>query len=202
MITQHYPSIKTEQIYYPDAVKKAINDTGSFLNKAFTVIGGYVKTGIEKTGGFIEGKVAQGEPTDFSEDTKGKWENLKSSTSNIITVGSEYVGKILNPVVTKAKEYGDDISNKINQSNNKTVKYVKELGVVSGKAVSEAVDGLVKGGTEVTAELGSQSKKIIDKKYGPNIVKTIVGEKKEEKEEGEPKEDPKGPEEPKGPSGG
>ena len=35
---------------------------------------------------------------------------------------------------------------------------------VSGKAIGDAFSGLVKGGTEVVGELGSQGKKIITKK--------------------------------------
>ena len=72
-MTQHYPNIQTEQIHNPDIVKKAINDTGNFFNKAFTVIGGYVKTGVEKAGVYVEGKISQGEPTELSENTKTKW---------------------------------------------------------------------------------------------------------------------------------
>lgn len=41
-----------------------------------------------------------------------------------------------------------------------------ELAEVSGKAITDAFDGFIKGGTEVTKELGEQGKKIITKKYG------------------------------------
>jgi len=34
----------------------------------------------------------------------------------------------------------------------------------------------VKGGTEVASELGCQSKKIISKKYGDEVLKTLAGE--------------------------
>jgi hypothetical protein len=50
---------------------------------------------------------------------------MKDGATNIFTVSSDYVGKILNPVVGKAKEYGEGISNKVDQSDNKTFKYVK-----------------------------------------------------------------------------
>ena len=50
--------IDKEQIYNPDGVKKAITDSGNFLNKVFTSVGGYIKTGVEKAGGFIEGKIS------------------------------------------------------------------------------------------------------------------------------------------------
>ena len=100
---QHYPTIESEQIYNPDGVKKVITDTGNMLNKLFTSVGGYLKTGVEKAGGYIEGKVSEGEPTQVSESTKNKWENVKQGTSNFITVSNEYITKIMNPVVDKAK---------------------------------------------------------------------------------------------------
>lgn len=53
---------------------------------------------------------------------------------------------------------------------------ILELAHVSGKAIGEAVGGIVKGGTEVTRELGQQSKKLITKKYGDDVIKTFVGE--------------------------
>ena len=46
---------------------------------------------------------------------------------------------------------------------------------MSGKAVGDAVDGIVKGGSEVVKEVGDQSKKIINKKYGPDVVNTFAG---------------------------
>ena len=88
-------------------------------------MGGYIKTGVEKAGGYVETKIAQGEPTEVSENTKNKWQNIKTGTVNMFNVSSEYACKILNPVVTKAKQYSEDITKKINESDNKTVKYVK-----------------------------------------------------------------------------
>ena len=54
--------------------------------------------------------------------------------------------------------------------------YEVELAQVSSKAIGDAFDGLVKGGTEVAGEFGNQSKKIITKKYGDDVVKTFTGE--------------------------
>ena len=95
------------------------------MNKFFTTTGGYLKTGVEKTGGFIEGKISEGQPTHVSEATKSKWENVKQGTTNIFNVSTEYATKLLAPVVTKAKEYSNDVGNKINQSTNPAVKYAK-----------------------------------------------------------------------------
>ena len=77
LIDQHYPNLEQEQIYYPDNIKKYIATTGNFLNKAFTTIGGFVKTGVEKCGNFIDSKISQGEPTQVSDSTKEKWNKLK-----------------------------------------------------------------------------------------------------------------------------
>jgi hypothetical protein len=53
-----------------------------------------------------------------------------------------------------------------------------ELVQVSGRAIEEAFGGLIKGGAEVTKEIGEQSKKIITKKYGDDVINTITSEKK------------------------
>lgn len=70
MIDAHCPSLEKEQIYYPDNVKKFISGTGSALNKAFMMLGGYLKTGVEIAGNYLDSKITQGEPTQLSETTK------------------------------------------------------------------------------------------------------------------------------------
>ena len=69
-------------------MKKVITETGTFLNKAFTALGGYLKTGVEKCGDFIDNKIAPGETTHVSEQNKARWESLKQGTGNFITVGA------------------------------------------------------------------------------------------------------------------
>jgi hypothetical protein len=56
-IEDSYPNIAKEQIFFPDKVKEAISTTGKFLSSAFTVIGGYMKVGIEKAGSYINEKI-------------------------------------------------------------------------------------------------------------------------------------------------
>lgn len=131
LIEEHYPMLEKEQIYYPDNIKKAIATTGSLLNKAFATIGGYMKTGVEKCGNYIDSKITQGEPTKVSESTKEKWVYLKENTSNIIHISSEYAGKILNPVLAKTKEYSQEIEDKINHSENHTVKYFTGIALLT-----------------------------------------------------------------------
>lgn len=64
---------------------------------------------------------------------------------------------IFTPVLTKAAEYTNKVKTSIDQSENEKIKYAKgkqyfilELVQISGKAIEEAFDGLIKGGTEVT----------------------------------------------------
>ena len=49
-----------------------------------------------------------------------------------------------------------------------------ELAGVSGQAINEAFVGLAEGGTEVGKEFTNQSKKIVNKKYGEDYVKTFI----------------------------
>lgn len=62
-IDMHYPLLEKEQIYYPDNIKKVITTSGRFFNTAFTFIGGLMKTGIEKTGNYLNSKIEEGQPT-------------------------------------------------------------------------------------------------------------------------------------------
>lgn len=48
------------------------------------------------------------------------------------------------------------------------------MAQVSGRAIGEAFEGLVKGGVEVTKELGEQSKKLITKKYGDEVINVFT----------------------------
>ena len=56
---------------------------------------------------------------------------------------------------------------------------------VSGQALNEAITGLAEGGSEVGKSITSQTKNIVNKKFGEDYVKTFIeGEEKlEEKEE-------------------
>ena len=62
-IEEHYPNLEKEQIYYPDNIKKVITTSGKFFNNFFTTMGGYLKTGVEKAGNYLNSKIEQGEPT-------------------------------------------------------------------------------------------------------------------------------------------
>lgn len=111
---------------------------------------------------------------------------MKNGTSKVFQVSSEYANKILTPVLDKTREYTNDIKTKIDRSENEKIKYAKgtlfvivELVQVSGRAIEEAFDGLLKSGTEVTKEIGEQSKKIITKKYGDDVIKTLTSERAE-----------------------
>jgi len=125
LILQNYPDLEREQIYYPDTIKKVITKAGSFFGSAFEKVGDLVKTGVEKAGNYLNNKITEGEPTHLEESTKEKLHKFKEGTSNFINVSAEIAGKILNPVVSKAKEYSTEIEEKINRSNNQTFKYAK-----------------------------------------------------------------------------
>lgn len=82
--------------------------------------------------------------------------------------------KYLAPVVSIGLDYGKQLTTKIDNSENKTVKYVKGLACTSGNAMCNAFKGLYDGSNKVITELGSQSRKIVNKKFGEDYVKTFL----------------------------
>lgn len=127
MIDEHCPNLEKEQIYYPDSVKKVITTSGKFFNSVFTAVGGYLRSGVEMAGNYLNTKIEQGEPTHIKPETREKWETLKNGTSKVIQVSSDLAGKILTPVIEKTKEYTNEIKTKIDRSENGTVKYAKGM---------------------------------------------------------------------------
>lgn len=124
-ITKHCPKLETEQIYYPDVIKKGITLSGKALNSAFTALGGLLSAGVSKVGNYLNEKISEGEPTHVKAETKEKWEKLKQGTNNFVQVSTDFAGKLLAPVVEKTKEYTHEIKEKIDKSENNTVKYAK-----------------------------------------------------------------------------
>lgn len=61
---------------------------------------------------------------------------------------------------------------------------ILELASTSGEALGEAYKGLAEGTGEVAKTLGDQSRKIVNKKYGEDYVKTFIPDEKSPKEEG------------------
>ena len=59
-----------------------------------------------------------------------------------------------------------------------------ELASTSGEALGEAYNGLAEGTGEVAKTLGDQSRKLVNKKYGDDYVKTFIPDEKNPKEEG------------------
>ena len=124
-IEEHCPNVSKEQIYNPDKVKTAITQGGKILGTVFAYAGNYLAKGVNSVGNYIHEKVDEGD--DLSEDTKKKWSDLKEGTNKAITVGGEYLSAILNPVVTKGKEWGKGIGEKIEKSENENVQYAKGI---------------------------------------------------------------------------
>lgn len=81
-------------------------------------MGGYLKTGVEKAGNYLNSKIEPGEPTQLKPETKERWESLKNGTSKVFQVSAEYANKILTPVFDKTREYTNDIKTKIDRSEN------------------------------------------------------------------------------------
>lgn len=73
------------------------------------------------------------------------------------------------------------IDGKLSESKNPKYEYAKELGQETTKAVYEALAGLGQGASLTGEELNNQTKKILKKKYGDDVINTLYGEGQPEK---------------------
>lgn len=90
-------------------------------------MGGYLRSGVEKAGNYINGKIEQGEPAHIKPETRQKWETLCNGTNKVIQVSSDLAALIITPVIEKTKEYTNGIKTRIDRSENGTVKYAKGI---------------------------------------------------------------------------
>lgn len=108
-----------------DKLQHAISVGGQYAEVGFKWLGGVLGTGIDMLGGYFGNKVEPTGPTAQSEKTKTTWNDIKNGTGKFFTVSSQYISAVLDPVVAKGKEVVGNIGEKIDQSPNENVKYLK-----------------------------------------------------------------------------
>lgn len=172
-ILAHCPDLKQNEIVVSDKLQHAINVSGQYAEKGFKWLGGVISSGVTKIGGYFGEKVEPTGPTEKSEATKHKWNELKEGTGKILEKGGGYISAVLDPVVAKGKEVVGNISNKIDNSSSDNVKYLKgnahnivEIGTTTVTAVKHAFSGVVHAVNDVSTSVTNTTKEIWDKKYG------------------------------------
>lgn len=68
-----------------------------------------------------------------------------------------------------------DLSKKIDEGDNETLKKIKKVGGATIDATSVAFEGLSSGAAEVGKSIGNNTRNLIEKKYGDDITTTITG---------------------------
>jgi hypothetical protein len=101
-----------------DTLKKVISYSGKILNTTFTTAGGFLKTGLSKIGNFLSNKIEAGEPTQLRPETKQRWQKVRNGTNFIVKSSGQIAAKIISPIIDKTYEYGKQIKNKIEHSDN------------------------------------------------------------------------------------
>lgn len=145
--------------------------------------------GINKGGEYLQSKIDKTEPVSVSQETKEKLTKTKTTISSTIDVTSTYLKQLLKPVAEKTMEIKKDINAKIDNSSNESIIIFKHIALKQGRTVTVATwdaagnvfQGLGGALSSVGDSLGSNTRKVVEKKYGEDVTNTFmgVGEKSE-----------------------
>lgn len=80
---------------------------------------------------------------------------------------------MLNPVIAKGKEVAGNIGERIDNSDNGKIKYLKEVGSTAAGAVCHAFNGVVYAASEVGTSVTKSTKEIWQKKYGEDAPAVV-----------------------------
>jgi phosphoserine phosphatase len=147
----------------------------SVLKDAFVWLGGALATGVNKGGEFISSKIGQNNPVTVSDSTKSTLSNVKDKASQVVDVTGGLLMQLYRPVAEKTKELTEEISTKIDQSDNKCTSQIvnpivlqqsKQLTVASWGAAGVAFEGLSTALGQVGTSIGTNTRSLVEKKYG------------------------------------
>lgn len=142
--------------------------------------------GINKGGEFIQSKIEKSDDVQISQETKVKYQKTKSSITDTVDVTSNYLKQIFKPVVDKATELKKDLNNHIDKSNNDSriiihknlaLKQGKSFTVATWDATSNALSGLGSALSNIGDTLGTNTRNVVEKKYGQDVTNTFIGVK-------------------------
>jgi hypothetical protein len=92
-----------------------------------------------------------------------------------MTVAGFYLNKILTPVADLTNKTISDVSTKIDQGDNETLKKLKEVTKATKESVNTAFVGLSDGAKNVGGALGENTQHLVGKKFGDDYNKTFLG---------------------------
>jgi hypothetical protein len=120
-----------------DQIQHAINIGGKYAETGLRWLGSFISGGVDKLGSLLTNQVEHTGQTNMSQTAESKWTELKQGTEKLFRVSSEYISVVLDPVMAKGKEVVGSISEKIDNSDNEKVKYLKGTYQIIQKSVAQ-----------------------------------------------------------------
>jgi len=113
-----------EPVYAADRVTLTINSGGKILERGFLKTGEILKGGICKATSYLESKIENKSQLDI-ERAKNIFQKIKSSAEKVFEVSCKVVSAVMDPAIAKVKQLNGKLYEKIDRSDNKTLKYLK-----------------------------------------------------------------------------
>ncbi len=124
-LEEHWPDLSIgEPVYAADRVTVTINSGGKILEKGFIKTGEILKGGVQKAATYLESKIENKSKVDIGK-AKSIFEKVKSGAGKAFEVSCKVVSAVVDPAINKVKQLNGKLCEKINRSENKTLKYLK-----------------------------------------------------------------------------
>lgn len=155
-----------------------IQKGGSLMKQGFSWLGGMMATGVNKSGQYIQSKInSNPKEKKVSDSTKSTFEQIKANTNQSIKVAGGIITQLVTPIAKFGNQVIEDVSKKIDNSNSDTLKSLKQVTKTTSNAMSEAFSGLSKGVKDVGNAMSTNTRGIVEKKYGQDVSNTFLGPK-------------------------
>lgn len=90
-----------------------------------------------------------------------------------VTTG--FLSQLVSPIIQKSNQIIEEKSKQIDEGENQTLKKAKVITKATGEALSEAFSGLILGAKQVGSALSTNTRQIVEKKYGDDVSNTFLG---------------------------
>ncbi|KAM3131427.1 hypothetical protein pb186bvf_016499 [Paramecium bursaria] len=173
-IQTHAKDVDTNPLENNTQAAGYIKAGGEALKEGLTWIGEKVAAGVQAGGQYINSKVDKQEDVKVSDDTKIKYVAAKTTLSQTFDVAGDYLKQLFKPVAEKGAEFKKDLNEKIDKSENKTLKDGREITVATWDALGTALTGLGTALSQVGDQVSTNTKQIVEKKYGQDVKNTFL----------------------------
>lgn len=124
-LEEHWPHLTVGEPVYPaDKVTSTINSGGKLLERGFIKTGEILKGGVEKATNYLESKIENKSKVDIGK-AKSFFERVKAGAGKVFEVSCKVVSAVVDPALNKVKQLNGKLCEKIDRSDNKTLRYLK-----------------------------------------------------------------------------